>query len=308
MDRSAREARTDIRRPGWFVGVLGWGGGVVGFPFLWQESERRCSGEESITSSDRVRRCLVAVDGLYTGLFGWCWENLTFGSELAKRMGTEHQMPFLKKMRTKGYSASTSTWAWAFWSLRRNSTLAKKEAKEGIRTGTVAVPSVSCSLEFLKWWAWFVHILMWPCTWHMTERCTFSRCFRVLWQPACAVSCESCRSQASKSIVLAAWLTSCASHENWIITKNPFLHRVTLFSVQFFFCFFSILQSTVNSISARGCYQEEPILSSSWCVTCLRSILNKLGSVYIQLAHFYDDSDLLPDGSDPSTVKPGGGR
>lgn len=51
----------------------------------------------------------------------------------------------------------------------------------------------------------------------------FFRCFRILWQPACAVSRESCRSQASKSIVLAAWLTSCASHKNWIITKNPLL-------------------------------------------------------------------------------------
>ena len=80
-------------------------GEVVGFwsflLVLWQESERRCSGEESITSSDRVRRCLVAVDGLYTGLFDWCWENLTFGSELAKRMGTEHQMPFPKKWGLK---------------------------------------------------------------------------------------------------------------------------------------------------------------------------------------------------------------
>lgn len=28
--------------------------------------------------------------------------------------------------------------------------------------------------------------------------------------------------------------------------------------------------------------------------------------MYIQLAHIYDDSDLLPDGSDPSMVKPGG--
>ena len=48
----------------------------------------------------------------------------------------------------------------------------------------------------------------------------------------------------------------------------------------------------------RGCYQEEPILSSSGCVTCLRSILNKL--VHPTCPFFTMFQNLLPDGSDPS--------